>query len=63
MTMSVRFSLSYNPTNWDFIAVKRNIIFDRKRIVDAVVVSDVTCTRQSVITRVLNMILGHDVFT
>ena len=36
---------------WDFIASKMNIISIRKRIVDTDIVSDVTCWRQSVLTR------------
>ena len=36
-----------------FIAFKMNIISLRKRIVDIEVVNDVTCTRQSVIVRVV----------
>ena len=38
---------------WYFIAFKMNIISIRKCIADKDVVSDVTCTRQSVITRVI----------
>ena len=52
MTTSVRFCLSYDPFKWDFIAFKVNIISTRQRIVDTDVVC-VTCTRQSVMTRVV----------
>ena len=53
ITTSVRFCLSYDPLNWDFIAFKLNIISLRKRIFDMDFVNnDVTCTRKSVITRV-----------
>ena len=52
-TTTVRFCLSYDPLKWDSIAFKMNIISVRKRIVDMDVVDDVTCTRQSVITRVV----------
>ena len=51
--MYVRFCLLYGPFKWDFIAFKTNIISLRKRFVDMDVVNDVTCTRQSVITRVV----------
>ena len=50
---SVRFCLSYDPLKWNFIAFKMNIISIRKRVVDTDVVNDITCTRQSVITRVV----------
>ena len=53
MTMSVRFCLSYDPLKWNFIAFKMNIISFRKRIVDMDDVNNVTCTSQSVITRVV----------
>ena len=49
--MSIKFCLSY-----DFIAFKMNIVSIRKCIVDMVIVSDVTCMHQSVITR------GHTMF-
>ena len=52
MTTSVRFCESYDPLKWDVIAFKMNILL-RKRIVDMNVVNDVTCTRQSIITRVV----------
>ena len=51
MTMSIRFCLSYDSVIRDFIAFKLNFISIRKHIVERDVVSDVTCTRQSVITR------------
>ena len=51
MTLSVRFCLSYDPLNWDFIALKMGNISRRKRIVDTNIVSDVTSMCQSVITR------------
>ena len=38
-----------------------NIISVRKRIIDTDVVNDVTCERQSVITRVVIRFLCHDV--
>ena len=53
MTTSVRFCLSHNPLNWDFIAFKMQINLIRKRIVDMDVVNDVTRSRQSIITRVV----------
>ena len=53
MTTSVRFCLSYDPLKLDFIALKMSFISIRKCIVDTDVVNDVTCTRQSVITRVV----------
>ena len=53
MTTSVRFCLSYDPLEWDFIAFRMHIISIRKRIVDTDVVHDVTYTRKSVITRVV----------
>ena len=52
MTTSVRFCLSYDPLKRDFIAFKMKIISIRKRIVETDVVSDVTHSRQSVITPV-----------
>ena len=39
--------------DWDFFAFKMNIISIRERIVESDVVNKVTCTRQSVITRVV----------
>ena len=53
MTMSVRFCLSYDPLKWHFIALKMNRISKSTRIADTDVVTDVTCLRQSVITRVI----------
>ena len=53
MTTSVRFCLSYDPLKLDFIAFKMSCISIRKCIVDTDVVNGVTCTRQSVITRVV----------
>ena len=53
MTTSVRFYLSYDPLKSHFIAFKMSIISIIKRNVDIDVVKDVTCTRQSVITRVV----------
>ena len=53
MTTSVRFDLSYDPVQWDFIAFRIYIISIRKHIVDTDIVSDVTCMCQSVITRVV----------
>ena len=43
MTTSVRFSLSYDPLKWDFIAFKMNFLSTRKRNVDIDVVNDVAC--------------------
>ena len=57
MTTSVRLCLSYGHLKWDLIAFNRNIILIRKCIVDRDVVSDVTCTRQGVIT------CGHTIFS
>ena len=62
MTTSVRFFLSHDPLKWDFIAFRINIILVRKSTVDTDVVNDVTCTRQSVITRVATRFLRHDVY-
>ena len=59
MTTSVRFS--YEPSNMGFYRLKMNIISTRKRIVDMDIVNDVTCTRQSVITRMVIRFLYHDV--
>ena len=53
MTTSVRLCLSYDPLKPDFIAFKISFISISKCIVDTDVVNDVTCTRQSVITRVV----------
>ena len=53
MTTSVIFCLSHDPIKWDFITFKMNNILRRKRNVDTDVVNDVTCTRRSVITRVV----------
>ena len=53
MTMSVRFCLLHDPLKLDFIAFRMNNILKRKHIVDTDVVNDVTCTRPSVITRVV----------
>ena len=53
MTTSVRFYLSYDPLKRDFIAFKMNIVLRRKRIFGTDVVNDFTCTRQSVITRMV----------
>ena len=36
--------VSYEPSKWEFIAFKANIISIRKRIVDTEVVNDVTST-------------------
>ena len=63
MTTSVRFCLSYDPLKWNFTAFKTNIISIRKQIVDTNVVNDVTCTRQSVTTRVVIRFLGHTLST
>ena len=41
MTKSIRFCLSYDPLNWDFIVYKMNNISIRKRIVDTDVVNAV----------------------
>ena len=57
MTTSVRFCLSHDPLNLDFIAFKMSIISTRKCIADTDVVNDVTCMRQSVITRVVILFL------
>ena len=53
MTTSIRFCLSYDPSKWDLIAFKMIIISLRKRTVDMDVDHDVTCTRQSVIARMV----------
>ena len=53
MTTSVRFRLSYNPVNFEFIAHKMNNISKRKRMVDTYVIDDDTCTRQCVNQRVV----------
>ena len=49
MTTSVRFCLSCDISEWDFIDYEMNIISKRKRIVDTDVVNDVTWTSQSVL--------------
>ena len=48
------------PFKMTFIAFKVNIISIGKRIVDTDVVSDVTYTPQSVITRVVIWFIWHD---
>ena len=53
ITTSIRFRLSYDPLNWDFISLKMNLISIRKCVVDTDVVNNVTCTCQSVIIRVV----------
>ena len=53
MTTSVRFCLSYDPLNRDFITFKLNFISIRKCIVDKDSVNNVTYTHQSVITHVV----------
>ena len=53
MTTNVRFGLLYDPLKWDFIAFKMSFCSRRKRIVDTDGGYDVTCTRQSVIIRVV----------
>ena len=49
MTMSVKFCLLYDPSNWNFIIFKMNIISISKHIDDTDFVNDATCTYQSVI--------------
>ena len=61
MITRVRLCLLYDLLKWDFIAFKINIISIRKHNVDTDVVNDVTCTRQSVITRMVLRSLWHDV--
>ena len=61
MTMSVKFCLSYDPLELDFIAFKMGIISRRKRIVDMDVVCDVRSMRQRVITRVVIRFLWQNV--
>ena len=58
VNMSVRFCLSSDPLKWDFIAFKMN--FKRKHMVDMDVIDDVTCMRQSVITRMIIRFLSAD---
>ena len=53
MTMGVRFSLSNDHLKWHFMAFKMNTMSIGKRIADTDAVMDVTCTHQSVITRVV----------
>ena len=53
MCKSERLYLSYDPLKLDFIAFKMDNISRRKRIADTDVVNDITCTRQSDITRVV----------
>ena len=61
MTTSVRFCLSYDPLELDFIAFKiLDNISSRKRIVDTDFVNDVTRSCQSFITRVVIRFLLHD---
>ena len=52
MTTRIRFCISFDHLKWDFIAFKMNVISMRKRTVEEDVVNDITCTFQSVITRV-----------
>ena len=52
MTMSERFCLSYDLFKLYIIAFRMDNI-SRKKVVDTDVVNDVTCSRQSVITRVV----------
>ena len=61
MTTSVRFCLSYDTLEQNFITFKMNTISIRKRIADTDIVNDVTCMRQSVITRVVIWFLWHDI--
>ena len=49
----IRFCLSYVPLKRDSFALKMNIVLIKEHIVDMDVVNDVTCTRLSVITRVV----------
>ena len=53
MITSVRIWLSYDLLKMGFIAFELNIISIIKRIVDMDIDNDVTCTRKSVITRVV----------
>ena len=53
MITSVRFYLPYDTLIWDYVAFKKNFISVKKLLDDTAVVTDVTCTRQSVITRVI----------
>ena len=53
MTKNIRFCLS-GPLKWKFIYSKLNIISRAKRVADTAVVIDLTCTRQNVITLVVN---------
>ena len=53
MTTSVRFCLSFDSLNWNFIAFEMNINSVRKHSVYTDVVNDGTYTRQSVITRIV----------
>ena len=49
----IRFCLSYAPLKRESFALKINIVSIKEHIVDKDVVNDVTCTRPSVITRVV----------
>ena len=53
MTTYVRFYLSHDTLELNFIAVKMNDISRKECFVDTDVVNDVTSARQSVITRVV----------
>ena len=57
MTKSVKFCLSHDLLNWDFIAFKINIISIRERIVDTDVVNDVTLS-----TKVLLHVWSYDFY-
>ena len=48
MSTSESFDLSFDFLKFQFAASKMSIISIIKRIVDTAVISDVTCTRQSV---------------
>ena len=49
ITTSVRFCLSCDISEWDFIDYEMNIISKGKRIIDMEVVNDVTCTSQKLL--------------
>ena len=61
MITCVRFCLLHDSLKRTFISFKMNISWMWKRIVDTDVVTDVTYSRQSVITRVVIRFLWHDV--
>ena len=52
ITTCVRFCLSYDPFDWDFLPSNEQYFNKKKHIADTDVFNDVTCSCQIVITRV-----------